>query len=260
MKYALHFGLNKYDSNAYGGDISLSGCISDAVKMRELSGHCGFNATVKYDHLAKRGDYIDSIRGLSNTAKRGDVVMITVSSHGTYFDKGMKRQTGICAFDGILWDWEIRELLKKFKAGVTLIWITDTCFSESNWRMIRPDGEIGYKHATARFARLQKNVLAKQSRIEPTQGDKRNFRATTFIYSSSTIYQPSYENESGGVFTSALDLAIQESKKYGESLSWYQIWRRVGLIISNWGYQQTPVFETVKGEKHTGKPIFESVI
>ncbi len=247
MKVSLNIGINRYDRSYYGGNIDLAQCVRDAHAMMDFAEGRGFVPALMTDELATIENFKSKMGELAKALKKGDTLFLTLSQHGTYDDyipmkagEKVKRMTAMCFHNGILWDFEFRQLLIKFRAGVTVVKMSDSCFAESNWRFIRESQP--YNEAKTRFARVPRTAVP-----TPTQGDKRSVRCIYFDYASSNVYQPSYEDEKGGVFTTAVLTALKKESP----LSYYQIWRRASELIAG-NYPQTPVFENVRGAKLTG--------
>lgn len=246
---SLHVGINKYDREYYGGNIDLNQCVFAAERLHDFAVERDYQANLLTNSNATVAGFRAFVLNAAKTLKKGDFFFLTNSSHGTYDDNIVngqtKRMTAICLHDGIFLDYEFRELLKKFKSGVTVIWLSDCCFAESNWRFMRGDDQRPYNGARARFVRAPQ--AAKEAKVTATQGDKRSIKAKVFTYSSSNIYQVSYEDDRGGVFTtSVLDALAKEP-----NLSYYQLWRRTSEIIAPL-YPQSPVFENVRASHLTG--------
>lgn len=137
--HAVHFGVNTYDSSdaGYGRVIQqLQSCNLDALAMQRLFNDVGMTF-INEEATAER--FKSEISKLSRTAVAGDLVIITQSSHGTHFqdesgDEVDGEDEGTCMFDEIVWDDAIKGLMSKFKKGVNLISIWDTCHSGSATR------------------------------------------------------------------------------------------------------------------------------
>jgi hypothetical protein len=247
-KVAICVGVNKYDPNYYGAGNDLHMCVIDSDRMDAVAEAHGFTEVYKLqDKTATVAIWKNTLLQQAAALTPGDILLITQSSHGTYQDlPGGKRATAICLQDGIVWDYEVRDILKQFKKGVTVIWMTDCCFSESNWRALNFRVKIdcgGNPRAKTKFVKLPRAVQP-----QPTQGDKRQIKCNLFVFSSSNIVQPSYEDENGGAFTTA----VVEALKAEPNLSYYQLSRRVAALVAQ-HYPQTPVFEQVNATKLTGK-------
>lgn len=244
-KLSLHIGINKYDREYYG-DANLLQCVYDAQRLHAYADERHYEAALMLDSQATTSNFQKFIKDAAKSLKKGDFLFISDSSHGTYDDNiiggAVKRSTAICMHDQILWDYDFRKMLMAFKTGVTIIWMADCCFAESNWRFIREPQP--YNLARSRFTPLPTGAKAK---VTATQGDKRNIKAKMFTYSSSNIYQVSYEDDRGGVFTTSVLNALEKEP----SLTYYQLWRRASEIIAPL-YPQSPVFENVRASNLTG--------
>ena len=254
MKYTLHVGINEYDPGFYGPGNDLKMCVDDAATMAVVSQEFGFVPRFLANETATRRAWQQLVAELAAEARRGDVVFITQSSHGTYQDLTPgRRATALCMHDQPLWDYEVRESLKGFRAGVVVVWLTDCCFAESNWRFWHsaPIGQLTpHKNVTRKFL-----PLTQRAELKPTQGDARSIRATLLTYSASGLFQVAYEDEQGGVFTQAVAQAL----RLEAPLSYYQLHRRASLLISERNYPQTPIFEGVRAAAYTGSPFLSNV-
>jgi len=135
-KLSLHIGINKYDREYYG-DADLLQCVYDAQRLHAYADERHYEAALMLDGQATTGAFKKFMKDAAKTLKKGDFLFISDSSHGTYDDNivggAVKRSTAICMHNEILWDYEFRQLLMAFKIGVTIIWMADCCFAESNW-------------------------------------------------------------------------------------------------------------------------------
>ena len=261
-KISLHIGVNKYDPEYYGSGNDLSECVNDAERMHELAKARGYEPKLLTNSRATVQAFTTFMKDAAGSLKKGDFLLISDSSHGTYDDGivngRVKRQTAICLHDRIFWDYEFRKLLMAFKTGVTITWMADCCFAESNWRFIRGESpNKPYNGAKSRFWKLQPalsdlpeddpRLAHRLIPISATQGDKRNIKAKMFTFSSSNIYQVSYEDDRGGVFTTS----VLDALKKEPALSYYQLWKRSSELIAPL-YPQSPVFENVRASTLTG--------
>ena len=246
-KFAFHLGINTYSPAYYGEGVSLDKCVKDSERMMEISRAKGFDYVMHLtDDNAQAETWEAVVLKIAEQANRGDVVFLTQSSHGTYTTEtpNGKRATGLCFHDRVVFDFEVREVLKKFRAGVLVVWAADACYAESNWRRIIPGLTGANLFGKSRFVRVNSGL------IEPTQGDKRNIRCTFLSYSAAGHMQEAYEDDRGGVFTEAIMSALGNEA----GLSYYQLARRAAELIAN-NYPQTPVFETVRAAAYTGSPF-----
>jgi hypothetical protein len=151
-KRAVLIGVNKY--KIPGAD--LRGCVNDVKNMRSvLTEHCGFtaaNITTLLDEKATKKGVQAAIRSLITGAKKGDVLLVHFSGHGSNVpdkngDEADKRDEILCPHD-LDWkspftdDW-LRTSFNKLRAGVSLTAIFDCCHSGTATRVLRaPDAPI----------------------------------------------------------------------------------------------------------------------
>jgi hypothetical protein len=145
-KRALCVGVNKYPRP----DLELRGCVNDAkgwaTLLREHYDFAPSDVKVLLDKQATKARIQRALGDLLAGSKRGDVLVFTNSSHGTYradesgdeslYDEAM------CPYDvdtELLVDDELRELFSGLADGVRLTVISDSCHSGSVTR--EPPGE-----------------------------------------------------------------------------------------------------------------------
>ncbi|MEO6712995.1 MAG: caspase family protein [Mycobacteriales bacterium] len=144
-KRALCVGVNKYPRP----ELELKGCVNDAKAWASLLAEhfdfAGSDVTLLTNAKATKKNVWRALQALVTQAKRGDVLVYSNSSHGTY-----RRDTdgdehlydeAICPYDcdeALLLDDELRELFDNLPAGVRLTVIADNCHSGSGTR-VAPD-------------------------------------------------------------------------------------------------------------------------
>ena len=143
MKRALCVGINDYPVR--GAD--LKGCVNDAKSWaRLLEEHYRFepaNVTMLLNKQATKQAILAALDALIAGSKRGDVVVFTNSSHGTYVadtdgDEPMYDEA-MCPYDmkkNLIVDDELRVRFAKIPSGVHLTVISDSCFSGSVTRLV----------------------------------------------------------------------------------------------------------------------------
>jgi hypothetical protein len=146
-KKAVLIGINRY--RMPGAD--LRGCVNDVNNLQSvLTRHYGFvksDIKVLTDFDATKKAMQAAIRTLITNAKKGDVLLLHYSGHGSNVpdkdgDEADKRDEILCPTD-LDWkdpltdDW-LRKSFDKLKPGVSLTVIMDCCHSGSNTRAIQP--------------------------------------------------------------------------------------------------------------------------
>ena len=136
MHRALCIGINRYPIP----DADLKGCINDAkgwaTLLREHYDFAKSDVRLLTNSQATKKAILAGIDALLAGAKRGDVLVLSWSSHGTYvadhngdepvYDEAM------CPFDvddNLIIDDELREKISGMTPGVRLTVIADSCHS-----------------------------------------------------------------------------------------------------------------------------------
>lgn len=138
IKKALLFGIN-YRNTEY----ELAGCINDAYSIEKLlKTKYGYASTsvITDDSFIRPtcNNMYNQIKNFINSGIRGDTLFLFYSGHGNYVkDKNKDEQTGNdqvlvgCDFVYLVDDIMKNLLNTSLKPGVTLIMVTDSCFSGS---------------------------------------------------------------------------------------------------------------------------------
>lgn len=237
MKISLHIGINEYEAATYGTGNNLGGCVRDAELMRDIAVREGFVANMMLNSEAKVAAYQDAIAEAAKALYQGDKLLITHSGHGTYADRpDGKRATALCFFDQVFWDYDQVPLWRMFRAGVRIIRVIDSCYSESNFR------KYGHnRYGKARSIKIPGLVAPKK-----TNGSLKNVPASIISLSSSSIRQVSWETDAGGAFTDALKVCMYQD----EAITYSYIKEGTTNLLEEWGYPQTPQLETSRAGRY----------
>lgn len=252
MNHALFVGINRYLPSYYGSGNDLEQCVNDSGRMADW-----FGRNVKdwskilqmTDEWATAENFISELSRLASITQKGDVVFISQSSHGTTYQGSKGVASGLCFYDRIMWDDEVHLALRQFKAGVTVVRITDACFSESSHRS-------GFnKPRIARFMpcpnhTFPERLRAKTKKGQPTALDNRKIRCQIFNYSACLFDQVAWEDENGGAWTTAL---LSGLAKHPDN-SYLGVFKDAGPTPS-----QSPVFEVVRASKRVNDPFLSPI-
>ncbi len=141
---SLHIGLNSVNGDAYGGwEGPLAACEFDANDMAALAKTKGMASTVLLTKKATRANTLGGMRKAAKALKSGDLFFLSYSGHGgqvpdANHDEPDKKDETWCLFDGQLIDDELYFELSKFKAGVRILVLSDSCHSGSVTRELPP--------------------------------------------------------------------------------------------------------------------------
>ncbi len=140
--YSLHIGVNFFDPNHYGSSGALKSCENDARYMRKIANDLGYISELVLTQRATRKKVYESLRTLAEKSIAEDLVIITYSGHGSFvpdFNHDELDDTNDetwCLYDAQLIDDEIFYLLSKFKEGVRVLLVTDSCHNGTIYKMI----------------------------------------------------------------------------------------------------------------------------
>jgi hypothetical protein len=132
---SLHMGLNGVSGAAYGGwDGPLAACEFDANDMAAIAKTQGMKSTLLLTKKANRAAMLGAMRDATKTLVSGDFFFMTYSGHGGQVpdvngDEDDKKDETWCLYDGQLIDDELYFELGKFKAGVRILVLSDSCHS-----------------------------------------------------------------------------------------------------------------------------------
>lgn len=149
MKYSISFGQNAVDQNAdaYQGWAGLlNGCVPDARDIAIMAATMGYTASGVFSGWNVAGKTLPwAMSGqctldawkkvhtaLQSKAQPGDAVIISNSGHGGQYPTTLPGfGEMMCFYDGLLFDYEQHELMRAWPAGVSVLYILDTCLHGS---------------------------------------------------------------------------------------------------------------------------------
>jgi hypothetical protein len=237
---SLHLGLNGVSGAAYGGwDGPLAACEFDANDMAAIAASQGMKPTVLLTKKATRSAALAAMRSAAQTLASGDFFLLTYSGHGGQVpdvngDEADKKDETWCLYDGQLIDDELYAELGKFKAGVRILVLSDSCHSGTVTReAIFPPTTIPsqrpknmpdavamrtYREHQAFYDKLQKDVArnAGKAVVDPDNALAQlavsgrlsaiasNFAASLILISGCQDNQTSMDGEHNGAFTEQL--------------------------------------------------------
>lgn len=220
MAYAIsiHIGLNKIDAKHYGSDGALKGCINDANAMHTIAKTKGYDES--YVFIDKDGTYkkvVTQFKKAARKLKKGDFLFISYAGHGSSVwdnnnDEADGKDETWCLYDRMILDDELAECWAKFKDGVKILMVSDSCHSGSVSRMMNANGEMveepaegtrGLKEGEKIYERnkvVYNATVTKDKNIAKDTGIK----ATVLLLSGCQDNQTSRDGIKNGLFTEKL--------------------------------------------------------
>jgi hypothetical protein len=134
---SLHIGLNEVSASAYAGWTGpLAACEFDAHDMEAIAKAKGMKPTKLLTKKGTRANVLGAIRKAAKALGAGDLFFISYSGHGGQVpdvsgEEADKQDETWCLFDGQLIDDELYYELSRFKTGVRILVLSDSCHSGS---------------------------------------------------------------------------------------------------------------------------------
>lgn len=257
-KLACLFGIKNFDPSYYGSGNDLKGCENDAMYMEKVAKSKGFETKLFLSKQATYKVYIDQLKEAADTLVAGDTFLFMVSCHGTYQDVNEggveKRRTALCLYDKIVWDFETKQLMMRFKKGVNVIWMSDCCHARDNFKsFFNVEMEAEAKFLDMSQINANFDLASKEVQLDLDGETSTEISCNIVAYSSSTEFQVSYDLKSYvdgrpmGLFTAAIENMMKTPSN--AKLSYYQFYRRLLQEMAKLGYPQTPKIQTVNGHQ-----------
>jgi metacaspase-1 len=224
---SLHIGVNKVDPDHYNGwEGTLRACEFDAEDMRMLASARGFTSSILLTKEATAAAVEAGIAKVADRLVEGDIFFLSYSGHGGQVpdlnsddDADDKDETWVL-YDRQLVDDELYALFGRFRAGVRIFMLSDSCHSGSVARDIF-DAAIPHVVERAmvdapkpRTKELPLEVqngtnranAAEYDRIqqENESGEQQEIRASLLLISGCQDNQLSLDGDRNGLFTQQL--------------------------------------------------------
>jgi hypothetical protein len=243
---SLHIGLNRVDPDQYEGwDGQLTACEADAKDMAALAKKQGFKSSTLLLTKAATADAVaNAILAAARTLKSGDLYFLTYSGHGGQVDdtngdeEDRMDETWVC-YDRQFVDDELYEAWGKFKAGVRIVVLSDSCHSGTVLRAI-PAFISGGPRIRAMPTAVGRKVQKAHARLyrkiqsEHPAAEKTKVNASVLLLSGCMDNQTSLDGPRNGLFTGTLKKVWNGGKFKGS----YRKLRDV--IVSKMPPNQTP--------------------
>jgi metacaspase-1 len=132
---SLHIGLNEVSGAAYSGWTGpLAACEFDAKDMAALARLRGMKPTLLLTKHGTRAKVLANLRSAAKELGAGDLFFMSYSGHGGQVpdvtgEEADKQDETWCLYDGQLIDDELYFELSRFKTGVRILVLSDSCHS-----------------------------------------------------------------------------------------------------------------------------------
>ncbi|MEO5741890.1 MAG: caspase family protein [Vicinamibacterales bacterium] len=264
-KRALLIGINKYQIP--GAD--LRGCVNDvkdlSAALVEFYGFKKSDIKTLVDGAATQKAMQDGIASLLRGAKKGDVLVLHYSGHGSNVpddanrDEADGRDEILCPTD-LNWDKPLRDdwlrtTFDKLPAGVSFTTIMDCCHSGTNTRAILPpDVRVKQRYlpspwglAAAETGRSLPRKVTGELRRSKRSARKRdivNAELPEVLITGCRDTQTSADAFINGRFNGALTFALVEAIRKTKGQMTYRQWHdRAAEVLKARKFDQVPQLE-----------------
>ena len=266
-KRALLIGINKYQIP--GAD--LRGCVNDvkdlSAALTEFHGFKKKDITVLLDGAATQKAMQAGIKSLLRGAKKGDVLVLHYSGHGSNVPDDAKNKDEADGRDEILcptdlnWnnplrdDW-LRKMFDTLPAGVSFTAIMDCCHSGTNTRAIQPpDVKVKQRYLPSPWGlaasesgrglpRTVTSELRRSSRATRKAKDIVNADLPEVLITGCRDTQTSADAFINGRFNGALTFALVEAiRKSKGRLTYRDLHDRASAVLKAKKFEQVPQLE-----------------
>jgi hypothetical protein len=259
---ALTIGLNAVDPTHYAGwNGHLRACEADARDLADIARSRKFAVRRLLTRSATRRAVLAGIASAAGALGSGDFFLLTYSGHGgqvpdrNHDEPDLQDETW-CLYDGELIDDEINLALARFKAGVRVLVLSDSCHSGTVTKAMFYAARAEASHATGagdaariRYRNMPREVALRTYRanravydkIQDTikGGPRAAVRAAVILISGCQDNQLSRDGDFNGLFTANLLRVWKEGRFKGSYRAFHS------AIVRSMPPDQTPKLFTV---------------
>lgn len=131
-KYALHFGLDKPSYHIQEDNLKSNSSVLNTKYYHKLSKKLGFNSRIRTNENATSYSLIRNLTKFSKELEAGDFLFITYCGHGTCVAANSEFDGAseiLILYDRLLLDTEFAKCLSRFKDGVYIFIVTNSCLN-----------------------------------------------------------------------------------------------------------------------------------
>jgi hypothetical protein len=183
---SLHVGLNAVNPEHYAGWVGeLAACEADAEDMLVIAKSASFaRSTLLRTKDATRARVLAELQKASSELEAGDLFFLSYSGHGGQLpdrsgDEDDYMDETWCLYDGELVDDELEVQWHRFRAGVRVLVLSDSCHSGTVTRALPT---LGLGGATRSFAGMQGGEEPARYRAMPLQVATRVYQRNKEFY------------------------------------------------------------------------------
>lgn len=232
----------------YGFDGRLFACENDAEILSRISKKNGYNYEMLLTQDATRHNITSLLDDFADKLEAGDKLLITYSGHGSQIKSSPNdfepepdnMDETWCLYDGQFVDNELAHQFSKFKSGVCILLISDSCHSGT----IAKDFSKG-----SRFLPQELLNNASCRKVIPISKDERTIAASLKTFAGCQDNQLSYEENGQGIFTKNLFDAWEEEEAHWEVTTTDEYLKLFKKIVKRMPENQSPAY-TQDGQRN----------
>jgi hypothetical protein len=230
---SIHIGLNRVDPAEYAGwEGALNACEADARAMQAIAEAQGYRSALVLTADATHARVRSAVREAAAELRSGDILLLTYSGHGGQVDDTNgdepEDETWVL-YDRELVDDELYAEFGRFRAGVRIVVLSDSCHSGTVTRtyerlVVNPDSRrVAAPSGPAAFRVMPRAVAervheAKRAELEEVQRATRGVAsepvaASILLMSGCQDSQLSLDGSANGLFTATL-LAVWDGGRF----------------------------------------------
>jgi hypothetical protein len=222
--FSFHIGLNSVDPKAYGGwDGKLNACENDAIDLRKWFDDHGFETTIRLTKTCTARGVLEHLEYMAAIVKPGDLFVFTNSSHGGQVpdfdgDEVDGADETLCMYDREILDDELEAAWAKFKAGVRIFVISDSCHSGTVMRARTTSAPHGARYMPQQTRTLTLQDTAYVDRLMYAArgvANRAKIKAHVLSYGGCQDNQYSMDGTENGAFTGALLAELDGGRSFG---------------------------------------------
>jgi metacaspase-1 len=218
---SLHIGINRVDPAHYAGwDGQLAACEFDARDMQAIARRQGFASQLLLTSSATSLAVISAMAAAAKTLEQGGIFWLTYSGHGGQVpdingDETDRQDETWVLFDRQLIDDELYRIWAKFKSGVRIMVLSDSCHSGTVVRELSvflranagaplPTRARFMPSDIARRTYLRHRELYRDIQRSMPEGETAKIKASVLLISGCQDNQTSADGDRNGLFTEKL--------------------------------------------------------
>lgn len=221
---SLHIGLDSVNPNGYSGwSGPLQSCEKDARDMLKIAASTDYSASnCVMTKDATVDNLVSELSSLAGRLKSKDILFLSYSGHGGQVpdkngDEPDRSDETWCLYDRMMVDDEIYTLLGKFRRGVRIFVLSDSCHSGTVLRAVAGESLVGRIVPPMENTKIYKAHRRMYDKIQAETKPRSAIRvsASVIFISACQDHQVASDGPDNGLFTATLKKVWNNGKFLG---------------------------------------------